>query len=139
MNKMTEPTIRILPELNDLNRFFWTSGADGNLKVLQCSDCKHWLHPPGIICPQCQSRKLVPQPVSGMATIEAVTINHQSWGPGQNEPYVIAIVNLDEQKGLNLTTNIIGCTPDSVHIGQRVRLVFEQHEDVYLPLLHQHE
>jgi hypothetical protein len=41
---------------------------------------------------------------------------------------------LPEQKGLNLTTNVIGIPPESVHIGQAVRVVFEQVEDVYLPL-----
>ncbi|MDB6052165.1 MAG: hypothetical protein JWR17_4911 [Pseudomonas sp.] len=125
---------RALPALDDLNTFFWTSGHDGQLRILQCSDCQHWLHPPGIICPKCLSRNIAPQVVSGRGTIEALTINHQPWAPGQPVPYAIAVVSLDEQQGLHLTTNIVGCPIDSTHIGQRVRVVFEAIEEIYLPL-----
>ncbi len=131
---MSSTAKRTLPELDDLNRFFWTSGVDNQLRILRCSDCHFWLHPPGIICPQCLSKNLAPEAVSGLGTIEALTINHQPWTPGQQVPYTIAIVGLDEQKGLQLTTNIVGCPPESAFIGQRVRVVFEALEDVYLPL-----
>lgn len=131
---MTDQASRVLPELSDLNRFFWTSGADQTLRILRCADCRHWLHPPGIICPKCLSRELSPEAVSGFGRIEAITINHQPWSPGQPVPYAIAIVSLDEQPGLQLTTNIIGCDPEAAFIGQRVRVVFEEQEDVFLPL-----
>ncbi|MES2258535.1 MAG: Zn-ribbon domain-containing OB-fold protein [Pseudomonadota bacterium] len=129
---MTNP--RPLPQLNELNRAFWTGGADGKLRMQRCDDCGHWLHPPGAICPQCLSRKVTPQELSGLATVEAVTLNYQPWLPGVEVPYAIAIVQLDEQAGLNLTTNIVGVPPEQVHIGQRVEVVFETVEDVYLPL-----
>ncbi len=35
---------------------------------------------------------------------------------------------------MRLTTNIVGCDPDDVHIGQEVSVRFEQHDDVWLPL-----
>lgn len=133
MNDTTTTDSRVLPELNDLNRFFWTGGADGILRFLRCQDCRAWLHPPSVACPRCQGRKLVPEAVSGRGTVAAVTVNHQPWAPGQKVPYTVAIVVLDEP-GLQLTTNIVGCEPDSVHIGQRVTVVFEHVEDVYLPL-----
>ncbi|PAU86113.1 DNA-binding protein [Pseudomonas sp. WN033] len=131
---MTDQRFRVLPELNDLNRFFWTSGADKTLRILRCADCRHWLHPPGIICPQCLSQDLSAEPVSGFGSIEAITVNHQPWSPDQPVPYAIAIVSLDEQPGLQLTTNIVGCEPEAAFIGQRVRVVFEEQEDVFLPL-----
>ncbi|RJF91716.1 Zn-ribbon domain-containing OB-fold protein [Noviherbaspirillum saxi] len=129
---MTSP--RPLPQLNELNRFFWTGGADGKLRMQRCQDCGHWLHPPGVNCPECMSRNIAPQELSGVGTIAALTLNYQPWFPGVEVPYAIAIVNLDEQTALNLTTNIVGVPPESVRIGQRVRVVFEQVEDVYLPL-----
>lgn|SRR5690554_6061141 len=130
---MSDAPIRTLPKLDDLNRFYWTGGADGQLRVLRCGDCRFWLHPPGIICPQCLSRNLAPEVLSGNGVIEAITVNYQPWMPGQEVPYVVAIVGLDEQEGLQLTTNIVGCPPESAHIGQRVKVVFEEFEDVYLP------
>jgi uncharacterized OB-fold protein len=120
--------------LNELNRPFWTSGADGKLRMQRCRSCGHWIHPAGVICPECLGRDLALEALSGLATVEAVTINYQPWVPGVPVPYVVAIVGLDEQKGLNLTTNIIGVPVEDVHIGQRVEVVFEQVEDVFLPL-----
>ena len=35
---------------------------------------------------------------------------------------------------MHLTTNIVGCDPDDVHVGQEVTVRFEPHEDVWLPL-----
>ncbi|MGI4860650.1 MAG: Zn-ribbon domain-containing OB-fold protein [Janthinobacterium lividum] len=127
-------SLRPLPQLNDLNRFFWTGGADGKLRMQRCQDCRHWIHPAGVNCPLCMSRNVAPEVLSGRGRIEAVTLNFQPWIPGVEVPYAIAIVSLDEQRGLNLTTNIVGVPPDAVRIGQRVRVVFEAAEDVYLPL-----
>lgn len=123
-----------LPELDELNRFFWVSGEDGTLRFQRCGDCGHWQHPPSVICPKCLSENIAPQAVSGLATVGAVTVNHQAWMPGMTEPYVIAIVELDEQPGLRLTTNIVGIEPDKVFIGQRIKVVFEHADDVWLPL-----
>jgi uncharacterized OB-fold protein len=122
-----------LPELTDLNRFFWTSGADGRLRIQRCGDCALWLHPPGPVCPRCLSRQLAPQEVSGLATVEAVTVNHQTWTPGMEVPYVIARVSLLEDPAVRLTTRIVGTAPEAVAIGQPVKVLFERREDVFLP------
>lgn len=72
--------------------------------------------------------------MSGLGTVATCTVNHQAWRPGLTVPYSVAIVELDEQPGLRLTTNIVGCDPQAVYIGQRVRVQFEQQEDVWIPL-----
>ena len=112
-----------LPELDQDNTFFWTSGADGRLRFLQCGDCQNYVHPPRARCAICRGENLSPQPVSGRGTVLTFTINHQPWFPGMEVPFVVAIVELDEQPGLRLTTNIIECPPEEVYIGQSVRVV----------------
>jgi len=62
------------------------------------------------------------------------TFNHQPWVPAPDHPYPIAIVELPEQRGLRLTTNLVNCEPGDVRVGLRVRVVFEPHEDVFVPL-----
>ena len=62
------------------------------------------------------------------------TINHQKWRPDLELPYVVAIVELDEQPGLQFVTNIINCDPASVAIGKAVSVTFMQQEDVWIPL-----
>jgi uncharacterized OB-fold protein len=65
-------------------------------------------------------------------------VNHQAWMPGPELPFVLAIVELPEQAGLRLTTNIVNCSPDDVEVGMPVLVTFERHPDgdeaVYIPL-----
>jgi acetyl-CoA acetyltransferase/uncharacterized OB-fold protein len=117
-----------------MNEWFWTSGADGRLRVQGCDDCKALVHPPVPICPSCRSRSWAPVEVSGRATVVAFTVNQHPWLPGFDPPYVIANVALAEDPTVRLTTNVVGCDPEEVAIGQEVTVRFEQHDDVWLPL-----
>lgn len=102
--------------------------------ISRCGDCGTWTHPPSPVCPSCLSDNVAPQPTSGRATVETFTVNYRPWGPGMDVPYVIAIVVLDEQDDLRLTTNIIDIDAEAVRIGMRVTVRFENDEDVWLPL-----
>jgi uncharacterized protein len=130
---VSDPPFRVLPALGDDNRFFWTSGEDGVLRFQRCQDCGYWLHPPGPRCPTCGSRSLAPEEVSGLGEVYSFTVNHKSWD-GSTEPYVIALVELPEQPGLRLTTNVVDVEPDQVAIGMQVQATFEHHDDVWVPV-----
>ncbi len=125
---------RPLPALTDENRAFWTGGEAGELRVLRCRACGFWLHPPEPRCPRCLAEDLVPEALSGRGEVETFTINMKPWGADMATPYVVAIVALPEQPGLRVATNIVGCGVDEVRIGLPVRVVFEQDEDVWLPM-----
>ena len=127
---MTRP----LPLLTDTNRFFWTGGADNTLRFLRCGDCRAWAHPPQPICRACGGSSLAPEAVSGNATVLGWTVNHQPWHPAFPPPYVIAVVAMDEDADVRLTTNIIDVDHADMTIGMAVEVVFEQADDVWLPL-----
>jgi uncharacterized OB-fold protein len=127
------PSVRLLPRLSDDVAFFWTSGAEGVLRLLRCNSCGFYIHPPGPVCPRCLSRDLGPQEVRGRGTLESFTVNYQEWIPG-SEPYIIAWVSLEEQPDIRLTTNLVGVEPEDVRIGMPVRVDFEHTEDVWFPL-----
>ncbi len=130
-----EPTPRRpLPELTPTNEWFWTSGADGRLRIQSCETCDTLVHPPVPICPVCRSRSFAPKEVSGRATVVGFTVNRHQWLPGFEPPYAIANVALVEDPSVHLTTNVVGCDPDEVHIGQAVAVCFEAHDDVWIPL-----
>lgn len=131
---MSEKPFRVLPRVTDQNRHFWTGGADGKLQFLRCRPCGSWVHPPAPLCPACLSRDVVASAVSGRARVLTVTLNHQPWVPAPDHPYAIAIVEIEEQPGLRLMTNVVNCPPEAVTIGMPVRVVFERHDDVYVPL-----
>jgi len=126
--------VRPRPVVTKGNAHFWTGGAEGELRFLRCRACRTFVHPPGPVCPACLDRELGVEATDGRATVVTYTVNHQPWLPGFPPPYVIAIVELDAQPGLRLTTNVVGCDPGAVHVGQRVRVRFEHHGDVWIPL-----
>jgi uncharacterized OB-fold protein len=131
---MADVPFRILPRVVDDNEFFWTGGAVGELRFLRCDDDGTYIHPPAPRCPKCLGKSLKPAAVSGRATLHTFTVNHHPWIPGFDPPYVIAIVEIEEQPDVRLTTNIVNCPIDDVHIGMPVKVVFEQHDDTYIPL-----
>ncbi len=131
---MTDRPFRVLPKLTRQNEHFWTGGRDGELRFLRCRACRAFAHPPLPRCATCLGTDLAPEAVCGRARVATFTVNHQAWLPGQDEPYVIAIVEIEEDPSVRLTTNLVGCRPEDVRIGMPVRVVFEEREDVWIPL-----
>jgi uncharacterized OB-fold protein len=131
---MPQKPFRVLPRLTDGNRHFWTGGAEGRLVFLRCRACRTWVHPPAPVCPACLARDVAPEAVSGRGTVLTYTLNHHPWVPSPDHPYAIAIVEIEEQPGLRLMTNVVGCPAEAVRIGMPVRVVFEPYEDVWIPL-----
>ncbi len=126
--------VRMLPVLDDLNRFFWTSGADHKLRFMRCNTCGFYLHPAQPICRKCMSRDITPHVVSGRAKLVSFTVNYQPWLPDMVVPFVIGLVELVEQTGLRLTTNITDCDLNDVAIGMDLEVCFQKYDDIYLPL-----
>lgn len=125
---------RPLPTVTPFNEWFWSSGADGVLRIQGCDDCQQLTHPPLPVCPSCHSPNWSPRAVSGRATIVGLTINTHPWLPSFETPYAIAVVAIEEDASVRLTTNIVDAEPNDVRIGQVVQVQFEQHDTVFLPL-----
>ena len=126
---------RPIPALEPNTEAFWRACRAGQLQFTRCRDCNWFIHPSRPICPCCRGRNLTVTVVSGQAVLHSYTINHQAWFPGQPVPYVIGLVELVEQAGLRLTTNIVGCAPGRLEIGMKLRVVFETvNDDIALPL-----
>jgi acetyl-CoA acetyltransferase/uncharacterized OB-fold protein len=128
------PPVRPLPQPTLASAEFWTAGSDGVLRVLRCADCGAYTHPPLPRCRSCRGDRVTMSPVSGRAVVAGFTVNHQQWLPDFPPPYVIAVVALEEDDGVRLTTNIVGCPAADLRIGMAVRVLFEKAGDVYLPL-----
>jgi uncharacterized OB-fold protein len=124
---------RMLPKLTDDNRDFWTSGADGVLRVPRCADCQRWVLPPSATCPDCAGPTR-PEAVSGKAKLFTWTLSEHQFHPDVPVPYVIAIVVLEEQDDLRLATNLVDCAEPSLTAGMPLRVLFEQQGEVYYPL-----
>jgi len=125
---------RPLPQLLPETEGFWTSGADGVLRLPRCRGCGRLMHPSLVVCPECHRSEPELVAVSGRAVVIGFTVNYQQWLPGYPPPYVVAMVAIEEEPTVRLTTNIVGIEPEAARVGLPVHVVFEQHDDVWLPL-----
>lgn len=131
MTKQTRP----VPALEERTQAFWRACRAGRLEFTHCRPCGYFIHPARPICPKCRGRELETRQVSGRGRLFSYTVNHQAWFPGQEVPYVIALVELVEQTGLRLTTNLVNCPVERTEIGMALQVVFENVTDeVALPL-----
>ena len=130
---MTDLAPRVVPPLSDDNREFWTSGATGVLRLPRCATCDRWIFPPSLRCPRCGGPAAY-APLSGRGRVFTYTVNHHRFHPDVPVPYVIAIVELEEQPGLRFITNIVGCDPEAVRIGLPVQVDFEAAGEAWAPV-----
>jgi uncharacterized OB-fold protein len=76
---------------------------------------------------------MAPAPVSGRGIVKTFTINHQAWSAGLTVPFVFAAIELEEQPELYVLSNVVAPV-ELVHAGMPVSVIFEQQDDVWLPL-----
>ena len=114
--------------------FYWSSGADGRLRIQHCDDCDSLVHPPKPVCHYCRSTNQSVVEVSGQGTVVGFTVNHQQWLPSFPPPYVLASVALAEDSRVMITTNLVGCEPDDVVVGLPVAVEFEEDGGTWFPL-----
>ena len=125
---------RPLPLITEQNEFYWTSGADGRLRIQECTSCTALIHPPQPVCRYCRDRTMGVRTVSGFATLIGFTVSHRFSLPGLPAPYVVAQVALEEDPRVRLTTNAVECDPERLALGMRMEVLFEQAGEVWLPL-----
>jgi uncharacterized OB-fold protein len=123
-----------IPKVDDDNRDFWTGGRDGELRIIRCGDCGFYIHPPSPRCPRCLGSDVAPAAVSGRGRVYTYTVNQRVWAPGLDVPYVIAIVELEEQAGLRLMTDLVDVPLDRVAIDMPVQVEFREQGDVHVPV-----
>lgn len=131
---MSDAVMRPVPSTTPETEFFWTSGADGRLRIQQCLSCSALIHPPQPICRYCRGERRGVRVVSGYATLIGFTVNHRFSMPAMPAPYVVAQVALEEDPRVRLTTNAVDCEPAELELGQRMEVVFEPAGQVWLPL-----
>jgi len=123
------------PTLDEADtRPFWEATKQHELRYQTCDDCDGIVFYPRRHCPHCMSMKLSWKTSRGEGTVYTYTVIRQIGHPAFRElaPYVVAWIDLDE--GFRMLSNVVGVDVDNVHIGQRVRVTWEDQDGVSLPL-----
>jgi uncharacterized OB-fold protein len=115
---MAEPRKLRAPDINPETKPFWDAANAGKLLIKRCIACGDAHYYPRTICPFCGSAETVWETSNGLG--EIYTLSTLRRGP--NAPFTLAYVTLNE--GVTMITNITDCDPDTLAIGQRVKLCF---------------
>ncbi len=118
-----------LPEPTPTTQPFWDAAHRHVLSIQRCKGCGVHIFYPRPACPECGSVELEWNEVSGRGTLYSFTIARRPTARdfADKVPYTIAIVELEE--GPHLATNVVGCDPETLRIGQPLEAVFEDVSD----------
>jgi uncharacterized OB-fold protein len=107
---------------------FWDGVRAGKLVIQYCTEAKKFQHYPRPVSIYTGRRTLEWREVSGKGSIYAFTVVRIP-GPGLEGrlPLCVATVELDE--GVRMIANIIGCAPEDLAIGKRVKLGWDRLTD----------
>ncbi len=111
------------PPINRDNAFFFDGAAEHRLLIQRCTACGELRHPPGPMCPHCQSTDWDTVESSGRGAVYSFVINHYPQIPSFEYPLPVILVELEE--GTRLVSNIVGVAPDAIEIGMPVQVTFE--------------
>jgi len=126
----TRAVAKPVPVPDELSEGFWAAAARGRLAIQRCADCGRYTHPPTTVCSGCFTvpPHLAAEDVSGRGRIASWTVVRQAFLPGFRDdvPYVVVVVELDEQPGLKVLGRLVDGVDATFAIGDRVEVTFEE-------------
>lgn len=139
MTQIEEPVLtdgRPLPAPDDVSRFFWDAAAEHRLVLQRCAACGKLQYPPEVCCIHCQSESFEVVEATGRGVLYSYSVVNRPLHAGFVDalPYVVAFVELDDQPGLRMITNLVD-VPEGTQLtcGAPVEVVFEDRGAVTLP------
>jgi uncharacterized OB-fold protein len=99
---------------------FWEATSHGQLALCRCQTCRTWMHPSLERCRRCGAPTAF-EPVSGRGRVFSFIVVHHPAVPGHAVPYVVALVELEEQAGLRVS-GLLQAEPDAVTVDAPVQV-----------------
>ena len=138
---MTEPTRGVYPAplkdpyADEQAQPFWDAALEGRLVAPRCTTCGTFVLPPQPYCFHDQNDTFEWVELPGTGTIYSYTVVRHPLAPhlGEVVPFVSGIVELDgtQGAGARMIANIVDCDPDTVAVGDKVEIAFDQVSDTY--------
>ena len=120
---------RFEPPVTDFTEPFWDATREQRLLLPWCRTCGQAFWFPRETCPRDLSPDLEWREAEGGGTVYAASVMPKPGNPAMagREPYVVALVELDE--GVRLMSNVVTADPSAVAVGDRVALTWEPLSD----------
>jgi len=131
---MAAPASKPIPVPTRETQPYWEGCKQHELRIQQCAACGHSQFYPRLYCTACMSERVEWVKASGRGTVLSFTIVYRpvTQAFAADVPYVVALITLDE--GPQLMSNVVGCAPETVHIGMPVEVTFEDWtEEISVP------
>ena len=106
---------------------YWDACRRHELQLQRCADCRAFVHFPGLVCPACGGGRLAWERLAGKGRIYSFVVVHQTPIPEfkPRVPYAIAWIELDEHPSARVLSDLVGCDPSRISIGDRVEVVWD--------------
>ena len=108
---------------------WWEAAAEHRLVVQRCAACQHTRHTPAPVCPKCRSAEADWKELPGRGEVYSYTTVHRPIAAGQELPFVVAVVALEDSGGLRMISNLVDVDPAALEIGMPVEVVWEDMSD----------
>ncbi len=105
---------------------FWQGIKQRKLVFQKCSECDTFSHPPRVRCAKCKSDKWEWVESSGKGRIYSYTVLRQEVHPAFRVPFEVVLVEMENEKGVRMISNMVDCEPDDVSIGMPVEVTFRE-------------
>lgn len=124
---------QLVPTVVDVDKEFWDGLKQNKLLLQKCLDCNRVQFFPRPVCLNCFGTNLGWEESKGTGTIYSFTLVRTTFIPAYMKqindtgmPVIFTIIDLDE--GVRMMSQIVGCKPDEVEIGERVKVTFKEIE-----------
>ncbi|NNL86271.1 MAG: hypothetical protein HKP27_11490 [Myxococcales bacterium] len=110
---------------------YWEACNREQLAMQRCDACQHIRWMPDPLCPACQSTAATWLTLSGRGRVTTWTVVTHPVHPAAVDrvPYVVAEIELEEQAGLRMISNLIEIDPDAVEFDLPVEVTFIAHPE----------
>ena len=127
---------RPLPAPDDVSRFFWEAAVDHRLVLQRCRSCTKLQYPPEVCCVHCQAEEFELAETTGRGVVYSYAVVDRPLHAGFVDalPYVVVLVELDDQHGLRMLTNLVDVPAGTpLSCGMPVEVAFEGRGSATLP------
>lgn len=108
---------------------YWAACDRDELRMQQCNGCESFRFTPGPFCGECGSSSSKWSKLSGQGHLTSWTIVTHPIHPAAVDrvPYIVAEIELQEQAGLRIITNLLESNPEDLRVGLPVEVIFQVH------------